>query len=154
MRSANPVASALMAKMKIAPEDRPRVKLECLRMLVTLKLDKARATMISSFMDAYLKLTAAETVVYNGELQAVEPPDREVIMQWTNEWIERGKDEGRLEGRRTIIVRQLARRFGSVPSEIKDSVGRLSETQIDQLAEALLDFHDVEDMRLWLARLE
>ena len=31
LRHQNPVASALMAKMNIAPEDRPRVKVECLR---------------------------------------------------------------------------------------------------------------------------
>ncbi|MGA7934353.1 MAG: hypothetical protein WCA35_12460 [Kovacikia sp.] len=32
----NPVAAALMAKMQIAPEDRPKVKAECLRVLATL----------------------------------------------------------------------------------------------------------------------
>ena len=37
----------------------------CLRMLATLKLDKARAILVSTFMDAYLELTAAEAVVYN-----------------------------------------------------------------------------------------
>jgi hypothetical protein len=46
VRKPNPVASALMTKMRIAPGDRPRVKLECLRMLATLKLDKARATLM------------------------------------------------------------------------------------------------------------
>lgn len=60
-----------MTKMLIAPEDRPRVKLECLRMLATLKLDIARATLISVFMDAYLKLTPAESIVYNRELDAI-----------------------------------------------------------------------------------
>ncbi len=62
-----------MAKMHIAPEDRPRVKLECLRMLATLKLDKARSALIGTFMDSYLKLTAAEMVVYNRELAATAP---------------------------------------------------------------------------------
>ncbi|MDJ0901063.1 MAG: Rpn family recombination-promoting nuclease/putative transposase [Xenococcus sp. MO_188.B8] len=38
----NPIASALMAKMQIAPEDRPRVKAQCLRLLVSLKLDPAK----------------------------------------------------------------------------------------------------------------
>ncbi len=42
LAQANPVASALMAKMQIAPADRPKVKAECLRLLVTLKLDPAR----------------------------------------------------------------------------------------------------------------
>jgi predicted transposase YdaD len=154
VRNPNPIASALMAKMRIAPQDRPRVKLECLRMLVTLKLDKARATMISAFMDSYLKLTAAETQVYNRELDTIEPQDREVVMQWTNEWIERGKlegrSEGRSEGRRELILQLLSRRLGPVPIELRDRVGQLPDTQIDELAEALLDFRDLEDAQFWL----
>jgi hypothetical protein len=39
----NPVAAALMAKMRIAEADRPRVKAECLRLLVTLKLNPAKS---------------------------------------------------------------------------------------------------------------
>ncbi|HET6246363.1 MAG TPA: hypothetical protein VFE47_01595 [Tepidisphaeraceae bacterium] len=76
LRNPNPVASALMAKMNIAKEDRPRVKLEYLRMLATLKLDKARSTLISAFMEGYLKLTSAEAVVYNRELEAIRPKER------------------------------------------------------------------------------
>ncbi|MDQ2687409.1 MAG: Rpn family recombination-promoting nuclease/putative transposase, partial [Armatimonadota bacterium] len=53
VRQANPVASALMAKMRIAPADRPRVKLECLRLLATLRLDPARTQLISGFVDSY-----------------------------------------------------------------------------------------------------
>lgn len=56
---------ALMVKMQIDRVDRPRVKLECLRMMVKLKLDKARSQLIGKFMTDYLKLTSAETVVYN-----------------------------------------------------------------------------------------
>jgi hypothetical protein len=43
----NPVAAALMAKMKIDPADRPKVKVECLRMIANLKLDKARTFLLS-----------------------------------------------------------------------------------------------------------
>lgn len=42
LQQRNPVAAALMAKMKIQPEERPKVKAECLRLLATLKLDPAR----------------------------------------------------------------------------------------------------------------
>src|SRR5256885_12587497 len=73
LRTPNPVASALMTKMRIAPQDRPRVKLECLRMLATLKLDPQRSTLIGTFMDSYLKLTAAEMIVYNRELKSLAP---------------------------------------------------------------------------------
>ena len=55
----NPVVCALMSKMRIAPADRPRVKLECLRLLTTLRLDPARVHLISGFIDTYLHLNAA-----------------------------------------------------------------------------------------------
>ena len=52
-----------MAKMSIAPEDRPRVRCECMRMVATLKLDPAKSKLIGTFIASYLKLTSAETVV-------------------------------------------------------------------------------------------
>jgi hypothetical protein len=42
----NPVSAALMAKMKIAPADRPKVKAECLRMITTLTLNPAQTQLI------------------------------------------------------------------------------------------------------------
>ena len=62
----NPVASALMAKMQIAPEDRPLVKAECLRMMVNLPLDEARTQLLSGFVDMYLVLDAVEETVFSG----------------------------------------------------------------------------------------
>ena len=51
MRRQNPLASALMARIGMAQQERPRVKLECLRLLVTLRLDPARMRLISGFID-------------------------------------------------------------------------------------------------------
>ena len=56
----NPVAAALMAKMRIATKDRPKVKAACLRLLATLRLDPARMRLISGFVDTYLRLDAEE----------------------------------------------------------------------------------------------
>ncbi|MGK7874319.1 MAG: Rpn family recombination-promoting nuclease/putative transposase, partial [Xenococcaceae cyanobacterium] len=64
----NPVASALMAKMRIAPEERAKVKAECLRLLVTLKLDPARMQLISGFVDTYLNLNPAEEKEFQREI--------------------------------------------------------------------------------------
>jgi hypothetical protein len=55
LRRPNPVAAALMARMGMAEEERPRVKLECLRLLTTLRLDPARMKLISGFIDTYLR---------------------------------------------------------------------------------------------------
>jgi hypothetical protein len=99
-------------------------------------------------MDSYLKLTAAEAVAYNRELDAIEPQEREVVMQWTNEWIEKGK----VEGRRELISRLLSRRLGQLPDNVNQRIAELADHQIDELAEALLDFKDLEDAQLWLAQ--
>jgi predicted transposase YdaD len=155
LRHRNPVASALMSRMRIEPKDRPRVKLECLRMLATLRLDRARASLISTFMDAYLKLTPSEVRVYNRQLQSIEPKEREVVMELTNEWIRLGKKDGlkqgRLEGRREMVIRQLRKRLGTLPAELIKRVGRLSDSKVDDLGEALLDFHNVADAKNWLS---
>lgn len=122
----NPVACALMAKMKIEPGDRPKVKLQCLRMLATLRLDPAKSRLVATFMNSYLKLTAAEAAVYNQELTEITPEEREDVMQLTNEWIEEGERKGiekgmergiqlgLHQGQRQTANRLLAKRFGGV----------------------------------------
>ncbi len=63
----NPVATALMAKMQIGSAERPRVKAECLRLRVTLRLDPVRMQLISGFVDNYLKLTPEEETAFTLE---------------------------------------------------------------------------------------
>jgi len=71
LRRHNPVASALMARMAIAPEDRPKVKAECLRLLATLHLDIRKARLISRFVDSYLNLNAQENREFYQELDRI-----------------------------------------------------------------------------------
>jgi predicted transposase YdaD len=148
----NPVAGALMAKMNIAPEDRLRVTLECLRMLATLKLNPARMHVISVFMLSYLQNTAAEVIRYTQLSDLVDNQEKESIMELLNPFVEMGREEGRIEGRVALVLRQLRRRFGELPSELPDQIGHLSDTRLDDLAEALLDFQTLADARAWLAR--
>ncbi len=144
LKQPNPVASALMVKMKIAKEDRPRVKLECLRMMVKLKLDKARSELIGTFMENYLKLTTAENRVYNAEMATLKEKQEETLLELTTEWSR--------EGVRKVVLRQLKRRFGRVPAVLERQMNRLSERELGELAEALLDFGSIADAREWVGR--
>ena len=94
----NPVASALMARMKIRKLDRPVVKLQCLRLLATLRLDKEKSGLISHFVSSYLRLNSQEMRVYEENLETISVQERQVVMQYTNEWIEKGLEQGRREG--------------------------------------------------------
>jgi predicted transposase/invertase (TIGR01784 family) len=90
----NPVAAALMAKMKIAPKDRPKVKAECLRLLVTLKLNPAKTALISQFVDTYLRLNAKEEQMFQTEIDTMDIAQKEEIMQATTSWEEKGIEKG------------------------------------------------------------
>ena len=54
--------------MNIAPEERPQVKAECLRLLTTLRLDPARMQLISGFVDTYLNLNDTEEQTFQAAI--------------------------------------------------------------------------------------
>ncbi|MBL8215467.1 MAG: Rpn family recombination-promoting nuclease/putative transposase [Bryobacterales bacterium] len=134
----NPVASALMSKMRIAERDRPRVKLECLRLMLTLRLDPARTWLISSFVDAYLQLSAAENERFLREAETGEfdPAEREEIVEYITTWERKGRELGLAEGRqeglqagaaalRGVLLDVLASRFGKVDPAVRQKLERI-----------------------------
>lgn len=64
------------------------------------------------------------------------------------------KEEGRVEGREaegwSLILRQLQRRFGELPQQVRERVETLCLEQLENLGEALLDFTSVADLQTWL----
>ena len=101
---ANPVASALMARMKIAPQERARVKLQCLRLLATLGLDRRKSYLISGFVDSYLQLDTQDMRTFNRSLEKLPIKERREIMQFTTSWKEEGRAEGLVAGRTQGLV--------------------------------------------------
>lgn len=61
------------------------------------------------------------------------------------------KEEGREEGQRSLILRQLTRRVGELSQEVRSQVEALSLEQLEDLGEALLDFTSLDDLQNWLA---
>ena len=152
----NPVASALMAKMKIAPQDKPKVKAQCLRLLATLKLDLARMQLISGFVDTYLRLNAREKVQFKEELSTFSQPEQESVMQITTSWKEEGIEEGierGIEREKMLIIRQIKRKLGSINATLEADIMKLNIDEVEALGEELLDFSTVEEVRGWLDEL-
>lgn len=146
LQQENPIASALMAKMNIAPEDRPKVKSECLRLLATLRLNPAKMKMISGFVDTYLKLNLAEEEIFKAEIAKFETVKQEVVMEIVTSWQLQGRQEGELK----VILRMLNRKLGSITPQLEERIRQLSTTQLEDLADALLDFTCQEDLVTWL----
>lgn len=66
--------------------------------------------------------------------------------------IKQGKAEGKAEEARSLILRQLNRRIGTLPDRTIDRINQLSITRLESLGEALLDFSAIEDLMTWLDR--
>jgi hypothetical protein len=142
LQNRNPVAAALMAKMNIAPQDRPRVKLECLRLLATLRLDPARMKLISGFVDTYLRLNAEEEVQLKSQVNTLQSEEREEVMEIVTSWMEQGELR--------IILRQINRKIGEIAPQFIEIIRQLSEPKLGDLSEALLDFSTEENLAAWL----
>ncbi|MBE9146425.1 DUF4351 domain-containing protein [Planktothrix mougeotii] len=150
----NPVAAALMAKMDFQPQERVRVKLECLRMLVTLQLNPAKIELISGFIDTYLRLNVTEEQQLETELKQANLVEEEQIMEivtsWMEKGIEQGLEQGIGKGEQKIIKRQLKRRFTTISPNLENQINNLSSEQIENLADLIFDFQSLEDFINWL----
>ena len=171
LRLPNPVAAALMSKMSVAPEERPKVKVECLRLMASLKLDPARMQLIAGFVDTYLRLNAEEETLFRADVARLEEPQGEVVMEIVTSWMEQGiekglaqglaqglvqgrqegRQEGLQEGELSLISRQLTRKLGPLPDDLVVKLKVLSPAQLEELGEALLGFSERVDLVAWLA---
>jgi predicted transposase YdaD len=152
LRQPNPLAHALMVKMQIAPAERAQVKLECLRLSLTGKLNPAKMQMLTGFVDTYLKLSEDEDGWVDAKLAGLVP--KEFFMEWITpfeRWGEiKGRKAGWLEGILAIFSRQYKHRFGVMREQDETRVRALPLAQLEELSEALLDFNEAADLTRWL----
>ncbi len=153
LSSPNPVAAALMAKMKIQPEDRPKVKAECLRLLATLRLDPARMQLISGFVDTYLRLNEAEIAVFEAELNRMGLSEEEQVMEIVTSWMEKGIEQGIqqvLEREIKLVLQLINRYIGAIPADFERNIRSLSLVEVELLMEALFEIKSEENLENWL----
>ena len=162
----NPAAATLMTRMEFAAHDRPRVKLECLRILAGLKLERSRLRFLIGFGEQYLALTPEEAGIFQCELEHsdIQPKERRAMMDLTNSWeqkgIERGRHEGREEGREEgleqgrneglqLAILRLARsRFQPPESDLFSAVNQVHDTeQLTRILDALCQNADLAELR-------
>jgi predicted transposase YdaD len=151
LKQANPIAAGLMAKMAFKPEERVKVKLECLRMIASLKLDPARTELISGFIDTYLRLNEQEEIEFQTELKSLGRVEEEKVMEIVTSWMEKGIEQGRQQGETSLVIRQLKRRLGEITANQESQIENLPLDVVESLAFALLDFQTSADLDNWLA---
>ncbi len=143
VRKPNPIACALMSRMRVSPDERFRVKSESLRLLSTLELEPSRRRMIAKYINAYLPLTADEEKKIRWK---VDLSDLESVDVATAE----DSDNRNRMGKVDIILRQLSCRTGILPGRIAGQIENLTSNELDDLGEALLSFSHPAEIEGWL----
>ena len=64
--------------------------------------------------------------------------------------IREGKQQGKREEALNLVIRQLDLKLGEIEDEMVEKVESLSTETLEELAEALLNFQESQDLQLWL----
>jgi predicted transposase YdaD len=75
---------------------------------------------------------------------------REIFGQGRQEGREEGRQEGRQEGELELALRLLRRRCGELTPQQASRIRALPLERLEALAEALLDFQNLQDLDAWL----
>ena len=139
--------------MKIEPKDRAKVKVECLRAIANLKLDPARVSILSGFVDSYLRLNTVELSEFEGEVASIKKDaEKEGVMQIVTSWMEQGIEQGEQKEALRLVSRVLNRRVGELGAGEIDRLQQLSVARLEDLLDAALDFTSRSDLESWLSQ--
>ncbi len=72
--------------------------------------------------------------------------DNPLIGPRIREGIEIGRREGRKEGERALMLRQVEKRFGAIPEWAQQKIDAMSSTDLEDAALRLLDAASLEEL--------
>ncbi len=77
---------------------------------------------------------------------------QDILREGLQQGLEQGLEQGKQQEGVALILRQLTRRLGTVavPHDVQERIRGLSIAQLEDLAEALLDFSQSTDLMNWL----
>jgi predicted transposase YdaD len=75
---------------------------------------------------------------------------QEALKEGREEGIAEGEQTGAVKEARSLILRQLSRRVGTLPANVEAQIQVLVLLQLEALGEALLDFGGLDDLVSWL----
>lgn len=149
VRTRNPAALALSARMKFPARDRILLARDFSINLTSARMGPGEQDLVIGFFYTYQPLTMEERLKLNRELAIVDSEKvREKAMKLPNPYIDMGRHEGEV----TIVLRMLNRRVGTLSVTQRRLIEKLEDRQIRALADSLLDFQSRADLTRWLER--
>ena len=145
--SDNPLAYALMAKMRYDRRQRVRLKAEFLRLILRARVKPARRSLLLEFVETYAPLDSGEKPEFN-RLVAEEPEYREVKRMITT-YEKRGIEKGIIDAKQEDVLLVLEKKFGQLRPQTKRSIRRTrSKGRLDDLLLSALDAGSEDELGL------
>ena len=144
--SGNLVARVNLPNMSSPERRRVEVYATAVSGLLELEPDADRRAKYLEFIDTYAALTDNEYRRYRQRHPEESNAMAGVIQRARDEGIEQGMERGRVEGERAVLERLLRRRFGELPPETAERLGRASAADLETWAENVLGAERLADV--------
>lgn len=139
----NPLATALLTRMQVAPHERRAVKAACLAHLVGLPISAKRRRIISQFLDVYLPLAPADEAEMYAAHPEIAPNQQEVPMEIVTSWERMAAVK--------MVTKVLNVRFGPLDPRITAQIAAYPYDMLEALNVAQVAFTSLADLEAWLA---
>ncbi|MEH2294751.1 DUF4351 domain-containing protein [Nostoc sp.] len=151
-KSDNPFAMVVMAHLKTQQTtkhlgERKTWKFSLIRRLYEQGLQERDIRSLYRFIDWVMILPKGLEAEFWQEFKQFEQ-ERTMSYITTGERI--GYEKGQQEQAQTLVLRQLQKRVGELPQQVREQIHSLSLEQLEALGEALLDFSAIADLLNWL----
>ena len=100
----------------------------------------------TDFIDIYAGLTENERRRYQREHPEESSTMKGIVTRAREEGMEQGMQRGRVEGKRTVLERQLLRRFGRLPAARARRLDGSSQADLEAWAEDVLDARSLDEV--------
>ena len=146
MESRNLVARVNLPNMRGYQARRIPTYAAAVRGLFELEPDPARREKYLDFIDTYADLDDNERRRYREQYPQEATTMAGMFQTAREEAIRQGIEQGIEQGERTLLRRQLQRRFGPVPAEADERIGRASAHDLESWAENMLDAGTLDEV--------
>jgi hypothetical protein len=155
-QSRNPFAVVVMSHLKTRETkdsviDRKAWKITLIKRLYELDYSRSDILNLFRFVDWVMILPEGLKQTFWEELRTYEEERKMPYITSVEEiGYDRGLNEGKAEGERSIVLRLLTRRFRHLNDRTIAQITDLSTAQLESLSDALFDFSAIEDLTIWL----
>ena len=162
MQDLNPFAIVVMAHLKVLELARTGDinaladwKYNLVTMAYERGYDQQWVRQLYRFMDWLVRLPPALKLSFEARIRQYEEEKQMPFVTGLEQvGIEKGKIEGKIEGKRDLTLKVLTARVGQLPDAIQARIAQLPEADLDALTIASLNFFTLAELENWLGQAQ